>query len=81
MDGRTFQKLSSIDNAGCNLEGDDVTLLDISALAFFLSFFFFLSKKNRRAGEQMDRTCASFRSLIGIPIVLVNLPISTTIPQ
>lgn len=45
MDGRTFQKLSSIDNAGCNLEGDDVTLLDISALAFFLSFFFFSQRK------------------------------------
>jgi len=25
--GRTLQELSSVDDAGCNLEGDDVTLI------------------------------------------------------
>lgn len=29
MDERTLQKLSSVDDAGCNLKGDDVALSNI----------------------------------------------------
>lgn len=66
---RTLQKLSSIDDARGDLKGNDMALPIKNPLAFIMDTIL---------DNWRERTCASFRSLIGIPIVLVDLPIATT---
>jgi hypothetical protein len=56
---RTFEKLATVDLAGCDLERDYVALIVVSDARW------------ARGGDR--HTAASLRSLIGIPIVLVIL--------
>jgi hypothetical protein len=55
---RTFEKLATVDLAGCDLERDYVALIVVS---------------DARWARDDRHTAASLRSLIGIPIVLVIL--------
>lgn len=53
----TFEELAAVGLAGGDLEGNDMALDKVSGRGIFGG-----------AGKEA-RTCASFRSLIGIPIV------------
>lgn len=55
----TFDQLSTVHFAGCDFEGNDVSLVRSVCDAMVV--------------EREQRTAASLRSLIGIPIVLVIL--------
>lgn len=58
---QTFEELAAVDLAGGYFEGYDMALNNMLACTC-------------RSRLQYRRTCASFRSLIGIPIVDVSLP-------
>jgi hypothetical protein len=58
----TFEEFAAVDLAGGNFECYDVALRKRSVL-------------DGQVSSRTDRTCASLRSLIGMPIVEVSLPI------
>jgi hypothetical protein len=58
----TFKEFAAVDLAGGYFEGYDVALRKESVL-------------DGQVSSRTDRTCASLRSLIGMPIVEVSLPI------